>query len=99
MILKTYRKQPNEAKDYDIDYAPWLTPMADTLDLVTASVECLDDPSNTSLEVTDILITPTTAKLWIAGGTSDMEYKITINATTVGGRVDESELKFLIEDV
>lgn len=99
MILKTFLKQPSERKDYDVTFAPWLSPMADTLDLVVTSVECLDDPLDTSLVVDAIAITSTLVKLWMVGGTPGLEYKVTINVTTVGGRDDESELIFVVEDI
>lgn len=99
MILKTFLKQPEEFKDYDIDYSPWLTPMGDTLDEVDVSIDCLDDPSDTSLEFTYGEITPSMFKIWIRGGTSGYAYKVTLRAYTVRGRIDESELIFAVGDI
>lgn len=99
MILKTFQKQPSEVKDYDIDFSPWLTPMNDTLDFIGSKVECLDDPSNTTLEIDSLSITTSKAKLWMSGGTSGLEYKVTLLVSTVGGRHDESELIFVLEDI
>ncbi len=98
-ILKTYTKQPDEVKDYDIDYAPWLSPVGDTLDEVMVSIACLTDPSDTSLVCRDDPpMTATACKLWIKGGTDGQRYKVTIQVTTVAGRIDESELIFKIKD-
>lgn len=99
-VLATYTKQPDEVKDYDVDYSEWLLPMGDTLDQVDPTVECLTDPSDTSLEVRDlpVSITATACKLWMRGGTNGARYKVTLQATTVGGRLDESELIFKIKD-
>lgn len=100
MILATYTKQPREEKDYDIDYSPWLLPIGDTLDEVVPEVVCITDPSDTSLVCTldDVRITTTYAKFWVRGGTSGNRYKLTATATTVEGRVDESELIFVVRD-
>lgn len=100
MILETFTKQPREYKDYDIDYAPWLNPIGDTLDEVVPEVVCLTDPDDTSLVCTtdDVRITTTRAKFWVRGGTSGNRYKLTALATTVDGRIDESELIFVVRD-
>lgn len=99
MILKAFLKQPREEKDYDIDYLPWLQPMGDTLDEVDVTVECLTDPADTSLEFVRGEMTVTLYKLWLKGGTDTYQYKVTLKATTVGGRIDESELIFAIGEI
>lgn len=98
MRLITFTKQPNERKDYDIDYAPWLTPVDDTIDDVQVSIECLTDPEDTSLVNESHEYTTSLLKLWMSGGTADYRYKVTVTLTTVVGRVDESELIFKIKD-
>lgn len=98
MILEKFIKQPRERKDYDVDYAPWLTPISDTLDDVTATVDCLTDPADSTLVVEEIIFTVTRAKFWMSGGTAGNRYKVTVLATTMGGRVDESELIFTLKD-
>lgn len=99
MKLATRTKQPREVKDYDVDFAPWLTPMNDTLDTVTATVECVTDPADTSLLIDSTTYTATRLKLWISGGTSGQRYKITVQAVTVGGRTDESEIIFRVKEI
>lgn len=98
MILETYIKQPAEYKDYDVNYADWLADPIDTLFDVVTTVECLSTPGNTSLSVDHVDMTTTTCKLWVAGGIAGEKYKITLNATTVGGRIDQSELVFKVKD-
>ena len=98
MILETYTKQPAEFKDYDIDYSPWLADPVDTLYDIAVTVECVSTPGDTSLSVTRIVMTAKTVKLWVAGGTNAEKYKITINATTSGNRLDQSELIFKIKE-
>lgn len=99
MKLGTRTKQPSEVKDYDVEFAPWLTPMGDTLDTVTATSECLTDPADTSLAIDSVTYTTTRLKLWVSGGTSGQRYKITIKAATVGGRLDESEIIFRVKEI
>lgn len=99
MILKKIKKQPSEDKDYDIDFSPWLIPMDDSLDEMDVFVECLDDPSNQSLEVYDFNFTEETLKIWVKGGTDGFVYKITIKAQTAGRRLDESEILFIVGEI
>lgn len=99
MILETFIKQPLEYKDYDIDYGPWLIPMGDTLDeVVVHSIVCETDPQDTSLVCEVVRITETYSKFWVGGGTAGNRYKLTALAHTVGGRTDESELRFVVRD-
>lgn len=102
MILGQFLKQPDEVKDYDINYKPWLnsTDDEDTLREVTVkSIECLDDPEDTSLECDLVLHTIYESKFWMSGGTSGYVYKLSVYARTEKGRIDESELIFAIEDI
>lgn len=99
MILQKFVKQPWEEKDYDIDFAPWLTPISDTLDDVDPSVVCLDDPDDTALVIVSSQISETVLKLWISGGTADRVYKVTVKMTSSSGRKDESELIFAIKEL
>jgi hypothetical protein len=97
MILAKYEKQPAEVKDYDIDYADWLIPAEDTIDFITTTVTSETEATPT-LEVDYTEQTITLAKLWISGGTVGTQYKVTVFMTSVGGRIDESELIFNIKD-
>jgi hypothetical protein len=99
MILETYTKQPSEYKDYDIDYSVWLADPVDTLFDITTTVECVTTTGDTALAVQHVDMTQQTVKLWVAGGTNAEKYKITINATTTGGRIDQSELIFKVKEV
>ena len=97
MILAKYEKQPAEVKDYDIDYSEWLGPVADTVASTTAIVTSVTETVPT-LEIDSIMETSTTVKLWISGGTAGVSYKVTVQMTTTGGRLDESELVFKVKD-
>ena len=107
-VLATYRKQPWEVKDYDIDFSDWLSGVvpADTLATVETLVTCLSTPPDSTLVVDSVTLSPAVAstriKLMISGGTADKDYKVTVRATTTGVdgfvRRDESELKFVVKD-
>lgn len=98
MILATYTKQPAEVKDYDIDYSEWLADMNDTLLSAISEVVCTTNPADIDLVVSSLTTATPRIKLWMSGGTSGAKYKVTVRATTTGGRVDESELVFKIKD-
>lgn len=101
MKLETFTKQPSEFKDYDIDYAPWLTPIDDTIDDVKVVIECVTDPDESPVALVldkEPEYTVNYLKLWFSGGTAGFKYKVTIQVTTVVGRIDESELIFKIKD-
>lgn len=98
MILKKFKKQPTERKDYDVDCSPWLSPLEDSIDEVDISVTCLDDPLDTDL-VVSVEFTNNKIKLWVDQGTDGYAYKVTMLVHTVGTRKDESELIFAIGDV
>jgi hypothetical protein len=97
MILAKYEKQPAEVKDYDIDYSDWLIPAEDTIDGITTTVTS-ETQATPTLEVDYTQQTITLAKLWISGGSVGTQYKVTVLMTSVGGRIDESELVFNIKD-
>lgn len=98
MILATYEKQPVEAKDYDVDYSPWLTQISDSIDVATSTVVCITDATDTSLLIDQTLAMATSIKLWMRGGTSGNKYKVTLTVTTLGQRIDQCELVFKIKE-
>jgi hypothetical protein len=98
MILEKFVKQPSEVKDYDIDYTAWLTPINDEVDTTAIAIVCTSDPQDSSLVCDSIMLTPSSVKLWISGGTNGQKYKLTATTSTTGGRVDESELVFTIKE-
>lgn len=97
MILEKYDKQPWERADYDTTFQDWLNG-DDVIDAVTAFVECLTDPSDSSLVVDKIEFTADRVKLWVEGGTAGQRYKVTTRVTTVSDRRDEYEIVFKIKD-
>ena len=98
MILGTFYKQPSEVKDYTISYSDWLTGAGDSVDDATAAVVCTTDQTDTSLTVKSVHISPTSVTVWLSGGTDRRKYKVTVRASTVGGRIDESEFLVVVKD-
>lgn len=90
-------KQPWERMDYAITYQDWLNG-GDVVEFVDAMVECLTDPSDTSLEVDKIEYTASTAKVWVAGGIAGNKYKVTVRTTTAQDRRDESEIIITVKE-
>ena len=98
MILDKKEKQPSEVKDYPIDYSPWLAEISDTILSITTSVSCTTLPANSTLSVSSSSFTLTAVKVWLSGGTDKSIYKVTINVTTSGGRIDQSEFIMKIKE-
>ena len=102
MILGTFYKQPSEVKDYTISYSDWLAGVGagagDSVNDATAAVVCTSDQTDTSLTVKSVHISPTSVTVWLSGGTDRRKYKVTVRASTVGGRIDESEFLVVVKD-
>ena len=92
MNLGNFNKQPVEVKDYDIDYTEWLT-QGDSVQGATVVVV------PTGLTVDSIFTSDKTVKLWLSGGTTGTQYKLTVTTTTEDGRVKEDEFKVRVRDV
>ena len=100
MILDRKEKQPSEIKDYVVDYSAWLSEVSggDTILSATVAVVCLDVPANTTLLVPNIVVSNVAVAVWLSAGTPDLKYKVTVKATTSGGRLDESEFIMKIKE-
>ena len=98
MILGAFYKQPSEVKDYTISYSDWLAEIKDSVNDATATVVCTSDQTDTSLTVKSVHISPTSVTVWLSGGTDRRKYKVTVQASTVGGRIDESEFLVVVKD-
>lgn len=98
MILGTFHKQPSEVKDYTISYSDWLAGTGDSVDDATVTVVCTSDQSDIALIVNSVNISPTSVTVWLSGGTDRRKYKVTVQASTVGGRIDESEFLVMVKD-
>ena len=101
MILDRKTKQPNEVKDYPIDYSEWLsdTPGQVLSSVLETRVDCLTDALDTSLSVVSASHTPTGVNVRLSGGTDQQNYKVTLRVQTSTGQVDESEFLMRIKEV
>lgn len=91
-MLATVTKQPADHLDYDIDYSRWLPDG----DAVTMAVAAVDPPGE--LAIDSVQITDQIVKAWASGGVDGGTYKITITASTSGGRIKETDFKIRVRD-
>lgn len=89
--LGSFKKQPVEKLDYDIDYSAWLTDN----DGLNSAVATVDPPG---LQLPSPTVSSPRLKLWASGGTSGTTYKVSITATTDDGRIKQDELSIKVKD-
>lgn len=102
MILGTFIKQPAEYLDYDIDFSDFL-PGGDTLQYtgnppVPNPLSVTATPAGITIGPTYVLNDGKAIKQWLSGGTNGVRYKITLTATTNGGRVKQVEFVVRVKD-
>lgn len=83
-----FEKDPDAKKDYEFDWSRWLE--GDTI--VSSSTTCAT-PGIIESEGH----TTTKAVVWLQGGTTWSQYKITNRITTAAGRVDEWTITLVIK--
>lgn len=91
MMLGTHIQQPEEVKDYDIDYSDWLT-SGDNVESVDVAV------NQAGLVAGPVYINDPFVKIWVSGGVSGITYKVTVTTTTADGRVKQDEFKIKVKD-
>lgn len=89
-VLGSFRQQPADVLDYDIDYSEWL-PEGD----VITEVAAVAVPS--SLTVARVIQSPR-VKIWCSTGVNGVTYKVTVTATTNDGRVKQVEFRLKVKD-
>lgn len=94
-MTTTLIKQPADQRDYDIDFARWI-PDGDTITTATAIVTPIVPATDIVIE--SVAITSPVVKVWISGGLDGSTYKITVTASTTGGRIKETEFKLRVRD-
>ena len=87
--MKVFTKQPRDHLDYEIDLADWLGEDDRIQNVV------VDAPDG--IEVTSTGYSDTRAVIWIKGGISGVEYKISPLIYT-NNRIKEVDLLFIVED-
>lgn len=104
MLIGKFDKQPAEVKDYPVDLSAWLSECNDSLADATVLVECtsrVDDPALSALRLQQLVVNPLAGvvAVWLSHGTHGERYKVTLTATTVGGRVDQSEFAVRVKEI
>ena len=102
MILASFTKQPADNLDYDIDFSQFLT---DGDVLASVGNPAVPNPLSVAISPAGLTQGPTfvtenglTIKQWLSGGTSGVRYKITLTATSNGGRVKQVEFVIRVKD-
>lgn len=90
-IIATVQQQPNDIRDYDIDFGEWF-PVGDVV--VDAAVSVKPE----GLTVGYAILHPR-IKVWVRGGISGTRYQITVLASTDDGRAKEVEMMVRIKDL
>lgn len=92
--MQTFTKQPADVLDYDIDFSQWL-PDDDTIsNTPVVTIEPAGELAATAVQVASPI-----AKVWLSGGVDKASYKVTVTASTSGGRVKETEFKIRMKEL
>ena len=98
-MLGIMPKQPADVLDYDVDFSTWL-PQADTVTTANAVVspayDAVTNPNG--LQVTAVQIQSPDVKVWTSGGVNGITYKVTVSASTAGGRTKEVDFQIRVKD-
>jgi hypothetical protein len=104
-ILEKFPKQPADEQDYDIDFTDYVTGMGEAVtDAHTIDEVSVDDDDLTiqssSIHNGSTLdgVASCYIKVWTAGGTDGVTYKITARIATAGGRVHEVEIQVKVKE-
>ena len=87
--MKLFKKDPSAILDYSIDWSLWLDG-----DTIQSSSWTVPQGLTKASETND----PTTATVWLSGGTVDQTYTVTNRITTANGRTDERSILIKVED-
>lgn len=88
--MKTFRKQPRDHLDYDIDLAAWLEPDDRVQDVEVTAAD--------GIEVTNTGYTDQRVKLWVRGGETGRSYKFSVLVTT-NSRQKEVDFMIIVVDM
>lgn len=99
-ILGTFRKQPADVLDYDIDFTDWLAAADpdDTLQTVSSNVSDITYGSDFVLGASTIFDSGRQVKVWTSQGNNRDVVKITTLVTTVNGRTKEVDWRLRIRE-
>jgi hypothetical protein len=89
--MTTFKKDPNAVLDYTFDWAPYLTPIGDTIASVTWVL-------STGLTKVSQSNTSTSATAFVSGGVAGEKATLTCRIVTTGGRTDDRSVTLKIEE-
>lgn len=88
--MTNWIKDPDAVLDYEVDWSQWLQ----TGETITVSLWTVT-PSGT-LTASSESSTPTSATVWLSGGSVGVNYRVTNQITTSDGRTDDRSLPILV---
>ena len=104
--MSTFKKQPLDVLDYDVDMSEWFSSIPDDeIDSVEVIISSLVEDVPTlvagALPHKPVVLMgaePVRFKIWLSGGTDFVDYKVTCVITTEQDRKKEVELKIKVRD-
>lgn len=104
--MSSFIKQPGDVVDYDVDMADWFADIpGDDIQDVVVTVGSASEATPTLAVVLKVGkqyvlqgANPTSFKVWLAGGTSYTDYKVTCLVTTGQDRIKEVEFAIKVRD-
>ncbi len=93
-ILEKFTKQPAEVKHYDVHFTDFLAALGDSVQSTPVVVADVGVTQPYPASILDGVV-----KVWIAGGTSGVSYKVTITLTTVAGWVEQQEFMVKVKEI
>lgn len=106
-ILTTWQKQPTDEQDFNFVMSDYITSMGEALGAAHTIEDVTVEGADDELEIQSTSIhngvalngaTECFIKVWLAGGTSGVTYKITARIATAGGRIHEVEAKLKVKE-
>jgi hypothetical protein len=92
--METKLKDPDAVLDYLVDWDD------DTEDwLGTDTISTSEFIAESGITINSHTNTPTTATVWLSGGTTGTKYKITNRITTAGGRTNDQSFYVKIKEM
>lgn len=89
-------KDPDSYLDYSIDWSDWLN-SGDGILSSTWTIQAITDDAN-PITTDNNLTTTSSATVWLSGGTTGNNYRITNTITTAAGLTDERYFRIFIKD-
>lgn len=91
--MDKFPKQPAEVLDYDVTTDDWMAE-SDYIETATSAVT----PAGLTIQSTAVTANGSRAKVWLAGGTSGVRYKVTTTLVTHDGRTKEHEFLVVVSE-